>query len=109
MQQIKCNVCQFTKFFVNAVGQATVLSCSECGASFISQSLVGPEKEIKPEKGEPLQSPKEEETEKPEEPVSGTVIKQVSEKVETEKPVARKMTQQEKQARVLEMENDGGE
>lgn len=35
MQQVRCNQCEVTKFFLNSIGGTQVLMCSGCGASYL--------------------------------------------------------------------------
>ena len=101
MHQVKCNQCQFTKFFVNAVGGTTMISCSECGASFV---LGTPE----PVQEEQIEEPKQEFVEEPEEIHESKIVKTPQETVQQSKPSAVKMTPEQKKALLKEME-EGGE
>lgn len=109
MQQIKCNVCQFTKFFVNQIGEASMIACSDCGASFIIGSQGEPQQEIEQveeEKEEGVQVPeviKEKKVEKTQ------VIQQPQKPVgEKDKPAAVQMTPEQLEA-LKQIENEGGD
>ena len=112
MQQIKCASCEFTKFFVNSIEGTSLISCCECGASFIVGTS-NPEPETKPvqEKPKPtegnveeakkhLEKVKLEQEKEPEE----TIEPEIQEKVVEPKAVARKLTPEEKQELLLAME-----
>ncbi len=106
MQQIKCASCEYTKFFVNSIAETSMISCCECGASFIiGTPTTQPAKEP-----EPVQIPTgETENEFPEEPrkIKAEELEQPieqKEEVVQKKPLIRKLSPEEKQAMLLEME-----
>lgn len=101
MQQIKCGTCDFTKFFVNSIAETSMISCCECGASFIVGTPAQPVKEP-----EPVEEPK---TEFPEEPRKINVeelVDSVEQKQEVvqKKPLIRKLSPEEKQEMLLKMQ-----
>ncbi len=102
MQQIKCASCEFTKFFVNTIEGTSLISCCECGASFIV-GVPNPEIETKIEQVQkkPVEKPKAK-AQEPEETLEPEEI--VEDKVVESKPIARRLTPEEKQAMLLEME-----
>lgn len=136
MQQIKCNICEHTKFFVNSIAETSMISCCECGASFIigtpAQAVKEPEQVeedpvlFKDAKGktinylgkplyidkkesqelEQVEEPKSEFTEEPKEIEIEELEQPVEEKevVVEKKPLIRKLSPEEKQKLLLEME-----
>jgi len=102
MQQIKCGTCEHTKFFVNSFGRTSMISCCDCGASFVlgtpSKQTVQDEPEVVEELEEELEVEKP--VEKP--PPKQEVV------VETPKPGAVKITPEQKE-QLRKMQEDGGE
>lgn len=101
MEQIKCNECQFTKFFVNSIGGATVFSCSDCGASLIMQTPVQQEEQPKQ-----VEEPEELEVTVIENKVVEQPTPITSQEAEKEKPGAVKITPEQK-AQLEEMQKGG--
>ncbi len=104
MQQIKCASCEFTKFFVNSIAETSMISCCDCGASFIIGTPTQPVKEP-----EPVEEPKDEFPEEPRKVDVAELGELVEEKqvVVQKKPLIRKLSAEEKQAMLLEMEKGG--
>ncbi len=109
MQQIKCNLCQFTKFFVNSIGGASVISCSDCGASFVLANEAQQETPKEPVQSEPVEEPVNEFPEEPREIDIQKAEEPPKEPVQKPKALARSITPEEKQKMLLEMEKEGGE
>ena len=104
MQQIKCASCEYTKFFVNSIAETSMISCCECGASFIIGTPTQPVKEP-----EPIEEPKPEFPEEPRKIKAEELEQPVEQKEEVvqKKPLIRKLSPEEKQAMLLEMEKGG--
>jgi len=109
MQQIKCDTCEHTKFFVNSIAKTSMISCCECGASFILGAPNTEPIEKEPEQVEPT---KPEFVEEPEVVDESEIIEEAPEEKPEEtpvgpKPAAVKMTPEQKQEMLKKMEQGG--
>lgn len=105
MQQIKCSSCQFTKFFVNSVGETSLISCSDCGASFVLTNQAQAETPEEPVEEEPKEIKKPEVKEVKKEVSTEKVLEGVGEP----KPIAKKLSAEEKEALLKQMDEEGSE